>query len=244
MSSVIQRDQRTIGGVRRRPTGGRWGGVRLALLIGLAGALPAFLGVWALNSAQPTVAERRAELAAYLGELKPLAEETGFLVIHGLRAGVNDIGTGAFSDEILQQQPVGWRRDLEQLKDKFAAVKAPGGLEDAHQALAATLDGYIEVTHQLEAAAHAPVYRRRMLVRRAADLGQRIDREWNVGAYQIQWALDEVGEDMVIWLPDPTVNPDSDDYVDGDPDEARPNDFMRETGVQRRLRASEAASDA
>lgn len=228
MSPVAQQRE----SVRGSGTAGRartpGGGLRMAVLIGLAGALPAFLGVWALTSAGPSEAERLADLRAYLDELKPLAEETGFLIVHGLRAGVNDIREGAFSDEILQDQPVGWRRDLEELKDKFAALAPPEGLEDAHREFIASLDGYIVVTHRLERAAHAPKYRRAMLVRRAADLGEDTDDVWNRGAYQIQWALDELGQDMVVWLPDPTLNPDSDDYVDGDPDPNRPNDLFEE----------------
>ena len=207
----------------------RGGGLRMAILIGLAGALPAFLGVWALTSDGPSVEEQRTDLQAYLEDLKPLAEETGFLVIHGLRAGINDIATGGLSDDILRRQPVGWRRDLEQIQDKFRALEPPSGLEEAHERLIASLDGYIAVTHRLEEAAQAPKYRRRMLVRRAANLGEDTDDIWDRGAYQIQYKLDELGEDMVIWLPDPTLNPDADDYVDGDPDERRPNDFLEET---------------
>lgn len=196
--------------------------------VGAAGAVVAFLAVMLLRPA-PSPEERLVDLRAYLAELKPLAEDTGFLVINGLKAGVNDIGQGRFPDSILQQQPRGWRADLEQLRTKFTALDPPRGLEDANAAFVESLDGYIAVTHQLEEAAHAPRYRRRMLVRRAADLGEDMDRVWNRGAYQLQRELAALGEDMVIWLPDPTLNPDADDYVDGDPDEERPNDFLRET---------------
>lgn len=229
MAPVGQQQERGVSAretAKPRKGGGGW---RTAVLIGLAGALPAFLGVWALVSNGPSEAEQRADLTAYLEELKPLAEETGFLVIHGLRAAINDIPTQAFSDEILQSQPAGWRRDLEDVKDKFSALTPPDGLEDAHQQFIVAIDGYIHVTHQLEDAAHAPVYRRRMLVRRAADHGEDMDDVWDRGAYEIQYALDRLGEDMVIWLADPTLNPDADDYVDGDPDETRPNDFLEET---------------
>lgn len=229
MSSVTEQRDRSESRGRTKAPRPRGTNLRTAILIGLAGALPAFLGVWALVNSGPTDAERLADLQAYLSELKPLTEETGFLVIHGLRAGVNDIRESAFSDDILQEQPVGWRRDLERLKKQFGELRPPGGLEDAHDHLLASLDGYIQVTHRLERAAHAPKYRRAMLVRRAADLGEDMDDVWNRGAYQIQWELDELGQDMVIWLPDPTLNPDSDDYVDGDPDPNRPNDFFEET---------------
>jgi hypothetical protein len=195
---------------------------------GAAGAVIAFLAVTLLRPA-PSPEERLAELQAYLADLKPLAEETGFLVINGLKAGVNDIGQGRFPDSILRQQPRGWRADLERLRTKFLGLEPPPGLEDANAAFVESLDGYIVVTRRLEEAAHAPPYRRRMLVRRAADLGEDMDRVWNRGAYQIQRELAALGEDMVIWLPDPTLNPDADDYVDGDPDEKRPNDFLRET---------------
>jgi hypothetical protein len=205
-------------------------GTRMVRLVavGAAGAVIAFLAVTLLRPA-PTPEERLADLQAYLAELKPLAEDTGFLVINGLKAGVNDIGQGRFPDSVLQQQTRGWRADLEKLRTKFAALEAPRGLEDANTAFVRSLDGYIAVTHQLEDAAHAPRYRRRMLVRRAADLGEDMDQVWNRGAHQLQRELAALGEDMVIWLPDPTLNPDADDYVDGDPDERRPNDFLRET---------------
>lgn len=223
---------------QREPTK-RMRGLRMAILIGLAGALPAFLGVWALLGNGPSVEEQRADLTAYLAELKPLAEETGFLVIHGLRAGINDIATGGLSDDILRRQPVGWRRDLQDIQEKFRALEPPEGLEDAHAQLTRSLDGYIAVTRQLEDAVQAPKYRRRMLVRRAADLGEDTDDIWDRGAYQIQYRLDELGQDMVIWLPDPTLNPDADDYVDGDPDERRPNDFLKETREDSRRRADQ-----
>ena len=204
-------------------------GMRMVRLVavGAAGAVIAFLAV-ALLRPEASPEERRADLKAYLADLKPLAEDTGFLVINGLKAGVNDIGQGRFPDSILQQQPRGWRADLVKLRAKFAALDSPRGLADANAAFVESLDGYIAVTHQLEDAAHAPRYRRRMLVRRAADLGEDMDQVWNRGAYEIQRELAALGEDMVIWLPDPTLNPDADDYVDGDPDERRPNDFLRD----------------
>lgn len=193
--------------------------------VALAGAVVAFLAVLVLQPDSPTREERLADLQAYLADLKPLAEETGFLITNGLKAGVNDIGSGRFPDDVLQQQPPGWRADLVEIKGKFAALEPPDGLEEANVAFLESLDGYIAVTRQLEEAAHAPRYRRRMLVRRAADLGEANDQVWNRGAYVLQRELAELGEDMVIWLPDPTVNPDGDDYVDGDPDPERHNDF-------------------
>lgn len=205
-------------------------GMRVVRLVavGAAGAVIAFLAV-ALLRPEASPEERRADLKVYLADLKPLAEDTGFLVINGLKAGVNDIGQGRFPDSILQQQPRGWRADLVKLRAKFSALEPPRGLADANAAFVESLDGYIAVTRQLEDAAHAPRYRRRMLVRRAADLGEDMDQVWNRGAYAIQRELAALGEDMVIWLPDPTLNPDADDYVDGDPDERRPNDFLRDT---------------
>lgn len=228
---------------------------RWPLLVAAAvvGALVAFTAVWALPSVdqgsgggsgqsgpeQAVLAQvesldlspqeraaHLAEIAAYLEELKPLTEELGFLVVHGLRAGVNDIPAERFDEETLRGMPRSWRNMLRELEPRFAAVTPPEPLRESHEGLIATFDGYVEVTELLSQAVEEDGERRRDLARRAAMLGEDTDREWNLAAYGIQMRLLALGEEPVIWLPDPRDNPDSDDYVDGDPDEWRKDEFL------------------
>jgi len=207
-----------------------WGLPR-TIAVGVLGAALAFSAVWVVAGPGPSEEERREELLAYLDQLKPLTEEAGTVVIHGLRAGVNDIPARRFEDELLIRQTRGWRRDLTSIQERLEAVRPPKNLVEAHATLSKSLSGYIEVTHSLEEAAGvADDAERKRLSSLAASRGEEMDRLWNVGAFVIQHELVALGEDMVIWLPDPTVNPDGDDYVDGDPDEENPNDFIpRET---------------
>jgi hypothetical protein len=237
MAAVDTRDQageQTSGTRAASPP--RW---RRFAGVALAGALVAFLAVLALPEPDPEpaapeqpllTAEQRAEqrqaLEDYLRELKPLTEELGFLVVHGLRAGVNDIQQDRFDDETLEGMPRSWRAMLQTMRPRFEAVDAPEGLTDAHAQLVGTIDGYVGVTELLSQAVEAAGERRVELASEAARAGERVDREWNLAAYEIQRRIAALGGEMVLWLPDPRENPDADDYVDGDPDEDRPNEFI------------------
>lgn len=174
------------------------------LAVAAAGAVGAFALVFAVIALArpPDPAAQLDATQAYLDEFKPLAEEAGFVVERGLKAGVVDIGNSEFDDETLRGMPRSWGGMLRDIRERMAALDPPEPLREAHGEFLAAMDGYVEVTVLLRIAAAEPPERRLEAAQRAGDHGAATDQVWNAGAFAVQDHLRSLGAEPVAWLPD------------------------------------------
>lgn len=193
--------RRRADGERTRVASGALGG---AVGFGLVAALLAIVVATSSGSAPQVTA---AELDTYLAELEPITEDAAFVVMHGLRAGITDVGQSRYGDPVLVDMTTGWTTELRALRARLGALVPPPELRDAHRDLVAALDGYVDVALTLDDAVTADPAARPDAARRAARQGEAADDVWDAGARSIQAQVRGLGREPVLWLPDPDALP-------------------------------------
>lgn len=139
--------------------------------VGDSGSRPA--GVEGL-SAEEASAQRDA-LRAFEEALAPVTETGASTVVYGMRPGIDDIHAERLDDETLTSMAAGWVQAMTEVREDFAAVEAPGFLEETVGLYREAFDTYLATAQSLRAAAQATGEERAGHISDAAEAGERAD---------------------------------------------------------------------
>lgn len=138
----------------------------------------------------------------YLEAVKPLAQEGGRVVQHGMKPAVTQLQKPDGEHEEQARLAPSWVQTMTDLRERWAEVTAPGELAEAHAGFLAAWDLYRQAAEALRDAS-ADEARRDELVDEAIAFGERGDDAWNEAAAIAQDLLVAAGEHPLAWLPDP-----------------------------------------
>jgi len=196
--------------------------VRSLGLLGLLGLLAAGLVVGAITvvalrspatpdtSFPPSPSESSASAVdveaalAYLDEVKPLAEEGGRVVQHGMKRGVAELQKDDGDHEAQARLAPSWVSSMTDLREQWADMEAPPELAEAHAGFLEALDLYRQAAEALVEAS-MDEERREEMVDRAIEFGERGDDAWDAAATLAQNLLIGAGEHPLAWLPTPVT---------------------------------------
>jgi hypothetical protein len=135
------------------------------------------LGLRGGTESPATRDEQRAALAAYLDRIEPLGKTGGRVVQLGLKSGLDDLAHQRAAAATLRRRAAGWIRELENVRDAFAAAAAdaPTFVADAARLYRQALGQYVETARTFVTATLATGPARDHLITRTASLGEAAD---------------------------------------------------------------------
>lgn len=167
-------------------------------IVALTAAVLAFALVSSLRG--PSVAAQQAALQSYLRDLEPIAVDAGRVL---------ELNVKPALDELEARQPApglarraqDWRRQLDGIGDRLAALQPPGEVTAANDLFREAIAGYSAIANDVAVAANQQRAQRASVAAAARKRGADTDEVWDAGARLIQERRAALSMPKVAWLP-------------------------------------------
>jgi hypothetical protein len=137
-------------------------------------------------------AERNA-IKAYADGIHPAAVDGGRIVQDGIKPGLRDLENGSKAPADFRSSAAAWRRDMEDVRRRFAAVAAPPGLALAKSLFDQSLGDYLRAIDAFVAASLQPKSKLQAAITAAVPIAEKADKTYDRASTALKAEMQRVG---------------------------------------------------